>query len=695
MLKKLRVIMRNTRLRFMVSYMLITVLLIGGIGAYMYRYYSKSVLESAVSGETGVMYQVKYLCDGYMSLIESDAVMLGGLGDSQAADAVKLIRATGDGSEIVCLSNSAEAAALRFEDVPRAEFNEMLSSGESRVLPAQYVSGTGSDGVYVTIIYPIPGKQRSLICLLPLESLRLETEGEDVSLRSRYIVCNGEIIASSRGFELEDSNISRAAMGVTQSRQRINGWEYEFTVLPGSRDGVSYVSALALTGVRSNAAAVWLGFIAFTLLLAIPCLGFMLYISRKNYKSIEELGKRFGSTDGDDLSSIDEGIRGLEGENAALNTIVADSIPARRHMFVKQLVRGLTGSRAETIAEGAALGIDMAKAYCAVMLIGKGGGRLSAENMRAIAPEGVTVTGMDMLEHNELMLLIFADETALIDSFSEGAAALPQVTDGRLPVAVSNPHDSLDELSGAYLEASAAYESRFIMGSARLLRFSGIPVGGKGHINAAKYLERIKTSIAEADTQSLEICLNELMLYLKGGDMTLFAFRRFYNDIISAIATEAGDAFTPEMYDLFSLSECSSVDELDSILRGVCGRIISTKAKTGSASPVQALMKLLSDNYTNSEFSLASASEELGVPNARLSQEFKSETGMTPADYLTMLRMEQAKKLLAETDLPVRDICAGSGYLDASSFTRRFRIYTGTTPLQYRQSSKNSDLLDT
>ena len=56
-----------------------------------------------------------------------------------------------------------------------------------------------------------------------------------------------------------------------------------------------------------------------------------------------------------------------------------------------------------------------------------------------------------------------------------------------------------------------------------------------------------------------------------------------------------------------------------------------------------------------------------------------------------MLRMEEAKKLLRQTDLNISDVSRQSGYADASSFARRFKQYAGVTPLQYRQEGKKDD----
>jgi AraC-like DNA-binding protein len=63
---------------------------------------------------------------------------------------------------------------------------------------------------------------------------------------------------------------------------------------------------------------------------------------------------------------------------------------------------------------------------------------------------------------------------------------------------------------------------------------------------------------------------------------------------------------------------------------------------------------------------------------------FKKITGMTPHGYLASLRIERARKMLAETDLSIAEIGAQIGYTSQSHFTKIFRESTGMTPRAFR-----------
>lgn len=67
-----------------------------------------------------------------------------------------------------------------------------------------------------------------------------------------------------------------------------------------------------------------------------------------------------------------------------------------------------------------------------------------------------------------------------------------------------------------------------------------------------------------------------------------------------------------------------------------------------------------------------------------LSQRFKTETGLTIAQYLAKERCRIAGDLLRKTDLPVQKISAHVGYMDNNYFVKVFKKYMGDTPTDYR-----------
>jgi AraC family transcriptional regulator len=69
---------------------------------------------------------------------------------------------------------------------------------------------------------------------------------------------------------------------------------------------------------------------------------------------------------------------------------------------------------------------------------------------------------------------------------------------------------------------------------------------------------------------------------------------------------------------------------------------------------------------------------------------FKKSTGEAPHEYLTRVRMDEAKRLLAETIEPLASIAVRVGYKTQAHFTGVFHERTGLTPRTYRVRARKS-----
>jgi AraC family transcriptional regulator len=67
---------------------------------------------------------------------------------------------------------------------------------------------------------------------------------------------------------------------------------------------------------------------------------------------------------------------------------------------------------------------------------------------------------------------------------------------------------------------------------------------------------------------------------------------------------------------------------------------------------------------------------------------FKQAVGTPPHAYITHVRIERAKRLLATTNLPLIEVATRVGYRTQAHFTGVFHRYVGTTPRAYRVGSR-------
>ncbi len=84
------------------------------------------------------------------------------------------------------------------------------------------------------------------------------------------------------------------------------------------------------------------------------------------------------------------------------------------------------------------------------------------------------------------------------------------------------------------------------------------------------------------------------------------------------------------------------------------------------------------------KLSLAELARSVNISRSHLCYLFKTEKGISPGQYLTMLRMQKARDLLATTPLSVKQIMIEVGYDDKSRFACHFKKTYGLSPSQYR-----------
>lgn len=79
---------------------------------------------------------------------------------------------------------------------------------------------------------------------------------------------------------------------------------------------------------------------------------------------------------------------------------------------------------------------------------------------------------------------------------------------------------------------------------------------------------------------------------------------------------------------------------------------------------------------------------ELGVSRNHLMRLFRQQEGCTQTQYLARVQIGSAQRLLRETSDGILEIALASGFASLSSFYKRFREITGTTPTHYRESGQ-------
>lgn len=164
--------------------------------------------------------------------------------------------------------------------------------------------------------------------------------------------------------------------------------------------------------------------------------------------------------------------------------------------------------------------------------------------------------------------------------------------------------------------------------------------------------------------------------------------------LMRVAAIEAGlpavliDRISSASIDIMYASQ--TVDEINAeherLIREYCDTIHRLQSKKYSVL-VQSTLYYIEHDYRQN-ITVNQIAAELDTTAAYLIGLFHKETGMTPNAYLIKTRMHRAEYLLATTSLPVQEISAAVGIMDANYFAKLFKRTYGETPSKYRMTHK-------
>lgn len=154
------------------------------------------------------------------------------------------------------------------------------------------------------------------------------------------------------------------------------------------------------------------------------------------------------------------------------------------------------------------------------------------------------------------------------------------------------------------------------------------------------------------------------------------------------------EEFSEDMRDLYSRLIDMEPKRLQSWLTRVClscrERLINARSRSTRSFVLRA-EEYVREHYADEELSLDSICQILGVSNSYFSTIFKKETGNSFIGYLTDYRMEQASRMLVETDEKNYIIAKSVGYADPNYFSYVFKRRFGVSPSKYRTEHTESE----
>ncbi len=290
------------------------------------------------------------------------------------------------------------------------------------------------------------------------------------------------------------------------------------------------------------------------------------------------------------------------------------------------------------------------------------------------------VRRMGEMEGHGVLLLSMADLAPLQDALAEACAG------------VGGVHTGPRQLHAAYCEAAAARCHAFVQGRMRQFEEGDVPASSVGADTGLT--EQVAHLLGAFDAKGAQQVLGQALLRAQNGSMEPAALVGCLQALPGRIGALYGRQ-APERESLAGLGEvwawrsayeqylalCAWMDDFCAVLQE--GYEDDNRRKIHEA------VLFLRENY-RAEIDMAVVSNHVSMNYTQFSHLFKLYAGANFLDYLKALRLEESRRLLAETDLRVREVAHRAGFKNDKHFMKAFKQSLAVSPTEYRRNLRHA-----
>ena len=201
-------------------------------------------------------------------------------------------------------------------------------------------------------------------------------------------------------------------------------------------------------------------------------------------------------------------------------------------------------------------------------------------------------------------------------------------------------------------------------------------------------MEKLLAYIKAGQVEEARLALDAILTQIEALNPSILLRSYAYSSVINAVIRMARQNDVEISSDKMSVVLLYNQPEqarqrIFALLDELCMQFVARKDHKWEAK--KAFCSLTSANIFGVSFCLTELENVAGLSIRQIEQILRGEVHMTFKEYLTGLRMEEAKRLLA-TGLSVTEASNAVCYMSVSFFIKVFKRQTGMTPAEYKKS---------
>jgi AraC-like DNA-binding protein len=135
---------------------------------------------------------------------------------------------------------------------------------------------------------------------------------------------------------------------------------------------------------------------------------------------------------------------------------------------------------------------------------------------------------------------------------------------------------------------------------------------------------------------------------------------------------------------LYFCRSCPYAEKAEAIEANIHELLDICQQKASTYITSDQIRQLIEESYCQPDFSIYELADKLQISFTYTSNLIKRKLNQNFSDYVWTLRLEKAKELLSQTALSIDEVSTAVGYINTSSFRRKFKQETGLTPSEFR-----------
>lgn len=289
-----------------------------------------------------------------------------------------------------------------------------------------------------------------------------------------------------------------------------------------------------------------------------------------------------------------------------------------------------------------------------------------------------------------------ANETANIAA--EMSVRLRNESGDAATVYIGGQYAEIHFVKNSFEEAKELTSYRFFSNSS-CIRYDEVMAQMWQTTYPEKFENRLKYYIEQHDAKQCGRLVDELLDHMRGSATKPFILQTllanayiFVNQQAIMNGVDPSSLFGPKFGsgEWIADNRLTPAESFAELLAAIDRYIAAIKGR--NAKPISAVIakavEIIDREYREFDIGIEYMAQRLNMNGVYFSQLFKKDIGISFIDYLNRARLESARRLLAQSNLKIKEVALEVGYEDSHYFGIWFKDKTGLTPSQYRNQEK-------